>query len=90
MTVSGLEVRVVFVTEDFYGVLLGFAPSVSVEIYAICLRVFAGSLVSLDVIVCGLCLVVKNFIRCRLGFCIGFTWPEGCLRLFLVLFYFLV
>ena len=59
MTVSGLEVRVVFVTEDFYGVLLRFAPSVSVEIYAICPRVFAGSLVSLDVIVCGLYLIVK-------------------------------
>ena len=43
----------------FYGVFLRSAPSVSVEIYAICPRVFAGSLVSLDVIVCGLYLIVK-------------------------------
>ena len=38
-----------------------------------------------DVIVCGLLLDSKIFISCRLGFCIGFAWPEGYPRLFLVL-----
>ena len=81
----------VFVAKDFIVLFLGSGPSVSVEILFNLPEGFvSGSLVSLDVIVCGLCLVVKNFIRCRLGFCIGFTWPEGCPRLFLVLFYFLV
>ena len=38
-----------------------------------------------DVIFCGLLLDSKIFISCRLGFCIGFAWPEGYPRLFLVL-----
>ena len=79
------------VARDFIVLFLGSGPSVSVEILFNLPEGFvSGSLVSLDVIVCGLCLVVKNFIRCRLGLCIEFIWPGGCLRLFLVLFYFLV
>ena len=79
------------VARDFIVLFLGSGPSVSVEIlFKLPEGFVSGSLVSLDVIVCGLLLGSKIFIRCSLGFCIRFTWPEGYPRLFLVLFYFLV
>ena len=78
----------VFVTQDFIVLFLGSTSSISVEIYSICPRVLSGSLVSLDVIVCGLYLVVKFFIRCKHGLCTEFIQPGGCLRLVLVIFYF--
>ena len=55
----------------FYGVFLGSAPSVSVEIYAILPEGFLlrpSSHWTLSFV--GFYLIVKNFIRCKLGLCI--------------------
>ena len=88
MTVSGLEVRVVFVTQDFYGVLLRFAPSVSVEIYAICPRVFCWVPRLTGRYRLWALFDSKIFIRCKPRLCIEFIQPEGCLRLVHVILYF--
>ena len=72
----------------FYGVFLGSAPSVSVEIYAILPEGFCwiprltGRYRLWALFDC------KISIRCRPRFCIEFAQPEGCVRLVHVILYF--